>query len=250
MSYDSQNWAKKLMNEKVSTQQLIAKTYKENLRFMLGTFSGFKTINPQNEVISVRCINATAERAVAKMFQENNIILPIVTVAQTVSTEDERRRRTKDIILNETHWDSDRKRAYRVISLAPKALNISYELNIWTKYTEDMDQILEQIRLLFSPNLNIVTKYTNSTAAFITNEENDSVLIVGDREDRVIRRRFEISVEGYIPYPKYLITSTGEITEFKTELEVITENETSVFDASIDSSSINVSEIESYTKIN
>lgn len=250
MSYDTQNWAKKLMNSKIKTHKLIAKTYKETLRFMLGTFSGFKTINPQNEVIDTACINATAERAVAKMFQDNNIILPIVTISQTTSIDDEKRRRTKDLILNESYWDEKRKRAFRVISLAPRALTVSYELNIWTKYTEDMDQIIEQVRLLFSPSMNVVTKYTNSTAAFLVNEENDSVLVVGDREDRVIRRRFEISVEGYIPYPKYLVTSTGEITEFNTEVKVVIDRDVSVTSDSVDASSINLSETESYIKIN
>ena len=83
-----------------------------------------------------------------------------------------------------------------------------------------MDQLVEQIRLIFSPNLNIITKYSNSTAAFIINESNDSVVVVGDREDRVLRRKFEIQVEGYIPYPKYLITSTGEMESLNLDVEV------------------------------
>ena len=83
-----------------------------------------------------------------------------------------------------------------------------------------MDQLVEQIRLVFGPGVNVITKYTNSTVAFIVEEANDSTLVVGDREDRVIRRKFEINIEGYIPYPKYLITANGELTEFKTEFEV------------------------------
>ena len=109
-----------------------------------------------------------------------------------------------------------------------------------------MDQIVEQISLVFSPNLNVITKYSNSTAAFIVNESNDSVMVVGDREDRVIRRKFEVSVEGYIPYPKYLVTATGEITEFNTEIQVITDRAVSVSASSIDASSINITETESY----
>ena len=244
MSYDSENWAKRLIGSKLKTSHLISETYKENLRFMLGTFAGLKTINPENEVIDVPCINATAERTVAKLYQENNIILPIISVAQNNSIDDPMRRRTKDLLLNETFWDTDRNRAYRVISLAPKALNITYDINIWTKYSEDMDQLVEQVRLTFSPNLNIITKYTNSTAAFITNESNDSVMVVGDREDRIIRRKFELSVEGYIPYPKYLVTSTGEITEFNAELQLVTDPAVSVNASSIDTSSINIAETE------
>ena len=250
MSYNAQNWAKRLIGSKLNAQQLIAETYKETLRFMLGTFGSLKTITPENEIMPVPCINATAERAVAKLYQENNIILPIITVAQNNSIDDPARRRIKDIVLNESYWDEVRKRAFRVVSLAPRALNITYDINLWTKYNEDMDQLVEQIRLSFSPNISIITKYTNSTAAFIVDESNDSVVVVGDREDRGLRRKFEIQVEGYIPYPKYLITSTGEITEFKSEFELITDSDVSVNDSSIDTSSINVEETQSYTKIN
>lgn len=245
MSYNARNWAKVLIGKKLNAPQLIAETYKETLRFMLATFSGLKVINSQNDVISIQCINASPERTVAKLYQDNNIILPLVTVAQTNSIEDEKRRRTKDLVLVESMWDSTHKRAIRIISLAPKAININYELNVWTKYSEDMDQIVEQIRLTFSPGINVITKYTNSTVAFITEEANDSTLVVGDREDRIIRRKFSISVEGYIPYPKYFVTSTGEITEFNTEVQVI-EDAVDLDASSIDSSSINISETQTY----
>ena len=111
-----------------------------------------------------------------------------------------------------------------------------------------MDQLAEQIRLVFSPDLKVVTKYTNSTAAFITDETNDSVLVVGDREDRIIRRKFEISVEGYIPYPKYLITSTGEITEYNTEFEIVTQENVSLDSSSFSASSINSTEVGTFTQ--
>ena len=247
MSYNGQYWARELMNKKINTQQLIAESYKETLRFMLAKFSGIKTVDPEGEVVSVPCINATPERAVAKFYQENNIILPIVTVFQSNSKEDDRRRRVK-VVVPESYWDSVKQRAVRVVSLAPKALNVNYEVNIWTKYSEDMDQIAEQIRLLFAPHVNIVTKYTNSTAAFITNENNDSRVVVGDREDRIIRRKFEVAVEGYIPYPKFLVTNTGEITEFNSDFEVITKSSVDLDDYPFDTSSINDTEIGSITK--
>jgi len=139
MSYDAQSWAKRLIANRLDAHQLISQTYKETLRFMLGTFGSLKTVNPEGAVVGVTCINATAERAVAKLYQENNIILPIITVAQNNSLDDDPRRRTKDLLLNETYWDDTRKRAFRVISLAPKATNITYDINLWTKYSEDMD---------------------------------------------------------------------------------------------------------------
>ena len=232
MNYNSENWAKRQIAKKLNTHQLISETYKETLRFMLGTFGGLEVLSPDKSVIKVSCKNASVERTVAKLYQENNIILPIITVSQNNTLDDDGRRRTKDLLLNESYWDDTRKRAFRVISIAPRAVTIVYELNIWTKYNEDMDQLVEQVRLLFNPNLNVVTKYSNSTVAFLIEEANDSVLVVGDREERIIRRRFQVQIEGYLPYPKFLITSTGEITEFNNDLGVITET-----DASLDTSS-------------
>jgi hypothetical protein len=248
MSYSAEAWAKGLMAQKINAQQLVAKTYKETLRFMLATFAGLKIIGPQGDVIDVPCINANPERTVAKLYQDNNIILPVITVGHLTSTDNEERRRPHDLLVNESHWDEQRRRAFRVISFAPRAINITYDINIWTKYNEDMDQLAEQIRLVFSPDLKVVTKYTNSTAAFITDETNDSVLVVGDREDRIIRRKFEINVEGYIPYPRYLISSTGEITEFNTEFDIVTDGNVSLDNASLAASSINSTEVGTFTQ--
>ena len=248
MSYSAEAWAKGLMAQKINAQQLVAKTYKETLRFMLATFAGLKIIGPQGDVIDVPCINANPERTVAKLYQDNNIILPVITVGHLTSTDNEERRRPHDLLVNESHWDEQRRRAFRVISFAPRAINITYDINIWTKYNEDMDQLAEQIRLVFSPDLKVVTKYTNSTAAFIADETNDSVLVVGDREDRIIRRKFEINVEGYIPYPRYLISSTGEITEFNTEFDIVTDGNVSLDNASLAASSINSTEVGTFTQ--
>ena len=248
MSYSAEAWAKGLMAQKINAQQLVAKTYKETLRFMLATFAGLKIIGPQGDVIDVPCINANPERTVAKLYQDNNIILPVITVGHLTSTDNEERRRPHDLLVNESHWDEQRRRAFRVISFAPRAINITYDINIWTKYNEDLDQLAEQIRLVFSPDLKVVTKYTNSTAAFITDETNDSVLVVGDREDRIIRRKFEINVEGYIPYPRYLISSTGEITEFNTEFDIVTDCNVSLDNASLAASSINSTEVGTFTQ--
>ena len=223
MNYNTENWAKRQIAKRLNTHQLISETYKETLRFMLGAFGGLEILSPENKVIKVPCRNASVERTVAKLYQENNTL------------DDENRRRTKDLLLNESYWDDTRKRAFRVISLAPRAITMVYEINIWTKYNEDMDQLVEQVRLIFSPYLNVVTKYSNSTPAFLIEESNDSVLVVGDREERIVRRKFQIQVESYLPYPKFLITSTGEITEFGNELEVIIDE-----DAALETSSANL----------
>ena len=105
-----------------------------------------------------------------------------------------------------------------MIGYPPRAINVNYSVNIWTKYKEDIDQLAEQVRLLFSPGLQVVTSKSNSTLAFINREDDNSSLLVGDREDRIIRKTFLVSVEGYLEYPEYLVTSTGEVKEFNIEL--------------------------------
>jgi len=247
MTYNPKHWAKELIGKKINAQKLIAGSYKEVLRFMLSCFGGIKVIDPENNVISVKCINSSPERTVAKLYQENNVVLPLITVFQSFSDEDTNRRRPRHMVYEEKYWDSEKRRALRVVSYPPQAINITYELNVWCKYAEDMDQVCEQIRLLFAPHLRVLTKYTNSTSCFLESESNDSSVVVSDREDRLIRRKFTIRVEGYIPYPKFLVTSTGEITEFNADFEVIP-TDLDLDDYPFDASAINGSEIGTYNK--
>ena len=107
-----------------------------------------------------------------------------------------------------------------MISLAPRPVNISYGINIWAKYKSNMDQIVEQIRLMFNPHLVLKNPYSNVASAFIETENDESTLDPGDREDRILRKSFNITLEAYIPNPQFLITSTGEIQEFNTDATI------------------------------
>ena len=165
----------------------------------------------------IKCIHANAERAVAKLKQENNIILPILSISQTVSQNDEFRRRNESVMVNETWWDAEKNRSFRVVSLAPRPVNVVYQLNIWTKYMADMDQILEQVRLKFNPEMEVPNQQSTIVKAFIDNENDVGVVTAADKEDRVLQKSLDIILRTYIPSPKFLLTSTGKITEFKIE---------------------------------
>ena len=102
-----------------------------------------------------------------------------------------------------------------MISEAPRAVDIEYGINIWAKYKANLDQLVEQIRLLFNPHLVVKTSYTNVAQAYIEQEQDQSSVDTSDREERILRRSFTIKLEGYIPNPQFLITSTGEIEELK-----------------------------------
>ena len=81
-----------------------------------------------------------------------------------------------------------------------------------------MDQILEQVRLKFNPEMNVPTKFSTLAKAFIEKENAVGEDSAGDKEDRVIRKSFDIVLKTYVPNPKFLVTSTGKIEEFNSEI--------------------------------
>jgi hypothetical protein len=155
---------------------------------MLASFADIVYINSENQQIDVPCIHANAERAVAKIVQEDSIILPITSVAQTTTDNDNTRDRYESVLVHEKVWDDNKQRAIRVLSLAPRAVNIKYQLNIFGKYLSDVDQIMEQIRIKFNPEMHVPTEFSTMTRAILDSEENAGQLDVGDKQDRVIKK--------------------------------------------------------------
>ena len=191
--------------------------YRESLRSMIASFSDVGYIDSEEKFNNTKCIHANAERAIAKLNQENNIILPILSVGQTTSDNDTSRQRTESLLVNEKYWDTEKNRAFRILSLVPRAINIKYQLNIWTKYMSDMDQILEQIRLKFHPEMQVPTEFSTLAKAYLDSEDDVGQVTVADKEDRVLKKTLNIILRTYIPSPKFLYTSTGKIEEFKVE---------------------------------
>ena len=210
-------WAKDFIYEKTTKVNQIPMFYRESLRFIISKLGTLSYINSESKLIDIKCIHANPERTIAKLTQENNIILPILSIDQNSSSNADTRRRASFSLVTESFWSEKKKRAFRVVSIAPRALDIEYKINVWSKYKANLDQIVEQIRLLFNPHLVIKNSYTDSTIAFLDQETDGSTLEADDRQDRILRRTFSIKLEGYIPNPKFLITSTGEIEEFNTD---------------------------------
>ena len=195
----------------------ISFVYKESLRAMITSFNDVGYIDSEEKFNSILCIHANAERAIAKLKQENNIILPIISVGQTTSDNDSARQKTESLLVNEKYWDAKKNRAYRILSLAPRAVNVRYQVNIWTKYMSDMDQILEQIRLKFNPEMQVPTEFSTLAKAYLDSEDDVGQITVSDKQDRVLKKTMNIVLRTYIPSPKFLYTSTGKIEEFKIE---------------------------------
>ena len=213
-------WARNEIELRTTKQNKIPFFYKESLRYLLSTLGTLAYLNSETKVVNIKCVHANPERTISKLHQENNIILPIISIDQETSDNDDGRRRNSPTLVLEKYWSEEKKRAFRLMSLAPRAVNISYGINIWSKYKNDLDQITEQVRLMFNPHLVVKNPYTNVASAFIETEADQSTLELGDREERILRKTFTITLQAYIPNPQFLITSTGEIEEFNTEATI------------------------------
>ena len=208
---------RKVIYKMTQAKNNISFIYKESLRSMIASFNDVGYIDSEEKFNSIMCIHANAERAIAKLKQENNIILPIISVGQTTSDNDTARQKTESLLVNERYWDAEKNRAFRVLSLAPRAVNVKYQLNIWTKYMSDMDQILEQIRLKFNPEMQVPTEFSTLAKAYLDSEDDVGQVTVADKADRVLKKSMNIVLRTYIPSPKFLYSSTGKIEEFKVE---------------------------------
>ena len=192
--------------------------YKQVIRALIASFSTLHYLDGENSLVKVQATHSAPERAVAKKFQENNMILPILTVHQLTAKNDEQKRRYDNVLIQSTLWNEDTQRAERVISHADVPVSITYSVNLWTKYMEDMDQIAQNLRMRFNPSLDLVTPFTNSLKVFLRDESSSSSIVDGDREDRLLRKSFSVDVEFYIPSPRFKVTSTGRIEKIVSEV--------------------------------
>ena len=205
-------------------KQNISSIYRDCLRSMIHEFSDI-VIFAENETASdVKVIHANQERAIAKIHQENNIILPIISISQVVSENADNRRRYKSLLIHEKVWNEETQRATRVLSLAPRAITIQYDIYIWSKYKSDLDQISEQIRLKFNPDLIVNVNSTVTSNAYLNEESDSGSSIAPDKEERLLQKSFRVILETYIDSPRFLVTKTGKITEFNAEVSFLKPN--------------------------
>lgn len=192
----------------------IDNVYKESLRQMIATFGNLYYIDGNGNRIRVDCTHGNSERIVASLKSENNLVLPFITVAETDAARDKDRERYSPLLMHGVYWDNERRRALRILSLAPRAINITYEINIWCKYKADLDMLRSGIFSLFNPELLVPTNYSKDNRAFIERERSVGAVIATDTKDRILQKTIEVTLETYIPSPKFMFTNTGEIEEF------------------------------------
>ena len=193
---------------------VIDNVYKESLRSMLHVFGNIYYIDGNSKRIKVKCSHGNPERIAGRLKADNTLILPMLTIVESGTESDPQRMRYQNIV-SETHFDDKKRRATRVLSLPPRPVNISYDINIWCKFKADMDMIRSSIFSLFSPDLNIETQFSVHNKAFINNEQDVWSVTAADTGDRILQKTINVTLETYIPSPKFFFTNTGEIHEFK-----------------------------------
>tara|TARA_R110002051_G_scaffold304708_1_gene374201 strand:+ start:417 stop:1172 length:756 start_codon:yes stop_codon:yes gene_type:complete len=206
--------------EAINNSTISPLVYKEVLRSLIVSFGNLHYVTGDNKLTRIKSMHAAGERAVAKKFQENNVILPIITIHQLSAKGDDSKRRYDNLLIQNSVWDEDKQRAERVIGLADVPVTITFSVNLWTKYMEDLDQISQSIRLRFNPSLDLQTDFSDDLKAFLVDETNNTAIDAGDRETRLIRKTFSVSTELFIPSPKFKVTSTGRVEKIVSNLWV------------------------------
>lgn len=192
--------------------------YKESLRAMLHLMGDLYYIDGNGNRTKVKCTHGNPERMASRLVADNTMELPLVSISEVSTANSDERRRHSHILISEREWDPKTRRATRIVSLAPRPINITYEINIWTKYKSDMDMLRSAIFTMFNPDLEVRTKFSDYSRAFLVDERDLGSLTANDTEDRAIQKAVTISLETYIPTPKFRVTSTGQIDEFKYEV--------------------------------
>lgn len=205
-------------------------------------FEDLVVINDAGEAKRVPITWATQERAVAALIQKNvrkdettvveRIPLPYLAIYDSdfsINAE----RYTYHYALN-YHRDKNRKPGVTDSEKAPKdtiyassrgiPVDIGYTLYAWTWYKEDMNQILEQIVLKFSPIAYIkVQGVTWESIVKLESIANNENIDPGATNLRVIKWQFNLKAETYIPQP---IVRQKSILETRVDIQnEVIENE-------------------------
>lgn len=184
-------------------------------------FSNVVVIDEDGKAHKVPIIWGTQERAVAWMLQDNvrkdgslvveRIRLPMLAVYSSGMEFDQTRYTYhKALDFMRTRPDKkpglhakekyERDTVFGVARGIP--VNKTYNLIAWTMYMEDIDQILEQILLKFSPVAYIRVRGVNwETVVSLDSIANNVDYEPGDQNQRIIKFEFNLTARAYIPQP-------------------------------------------------
>lgn len=187
---------------------------------MVDLFNNVVVLDEDGKAHKVPIIWGTQERAVAWMLQDNTkkdgslvverIRLPMMAIYSS-GIEFDQTRYTYHKAIDYLRDYSGRpglhsKERYErdTVFGATKGLpvNKTYTLMVWTMYMEDIDQILEQVILKFSPVAYISVRGMRwETVVTLDSIANNVDYEPGDQNQRVIKYEFNLTARAYIPQP-------------------------------------------------
>jgi hypothetical protein len=192
--------------------------YRAFTRKIKELFGNFQVLKGDDTLRNVEIIYANPERAIAKINEGKTTNLPLLSLQLEGVEVDLQRRRPMEALVEKKYWLSDKQRAIRYMALAPVAANLSFAVNVWGKYVEEVNQLTEQIMLMFRPNLPIEIRPDEAYQSYLVGVDESSNLQVGDKQDRIVKRVVRFSVESYIPSKVFKYTDTGEIVSINYEV--------------------------------
>lgn len=194
--------------------------FREYTKAFLQAFNNLTFLNGEAEEVNVKTVYGAPERAVGKRNESGTLVLPVGSLLIDSLKPSEERQKYEPLINFETYFDTDAQRYQRIVSFAPKPVELSYTMSFYAKYMEDINQLSEKFELMFNPSLKIPVDFDTHAQSFIADRQEATSVLVGDREDRVLKRSFTVSIESYVPSQKYLITNTGKIKALKQEVSI------------------------------
>jgi len=189
---------------------------------MLDMFSNIVVLDEDGKAHKVPIIWGTQERAVAWILQDNTrkdgslvverIRLPMMAIYSSGTDFDQSRytyhkaidymRRSDDGNRPGFHTKekTERDTVFGVARGIP--INKTYTLMAWTAYMEDIDQILEQVLVKFSPVAYITVRGVRwETVVTLDSIANNVDYEPGDQNQRIIKFEFNLTAKSYIPQP-------------------------------------------------
>jgi hypothetical protein len=189
---------------------------------ILDMFRNVVAIDEDGKAHPIPIIWATQEKAVAAVMQDNvrkdnslvvdRIKLPMMAVNSSdmvfnqdryiyhKATDYMRGMRTDGKPGFTTSEKYERDTVFGVSRGLP--VDVSYTLYIWTLYVEDMNQIVEQILLKFSPIAYIKVRGVQwEVGVKLDSIANNIDVEPGDQNVRVIKYQFNLTAETFIPQP-------------------------------------------------
>ena len=189
--------------------------FTRRLKEILGSF---QVLKGDETLRDVEIIYANPERAVAKIAEGKSTRLPLLSLQFDGLEIDTARRRPMEALVEKKFWDASKQRAVRYMALAPVAATLAYSINVWGKYIEEVNQLTEQILLLFRPNLPVDIRPDEVYQSYVRDVSEMSNLTAGDRQDRLVKKAIRFEVQSYIPSKVFKFTNTGEIVTMNYEV--------------------------------